>query len=274
VFDIQDVGCRFYTYLSTLGHCLHAAARHGLRFVVCDRPNPLGGALVEGPLADDTRLSFTAFHPIPVRHGMTLGELALLICAERSWKVDLVVVKCENWSRRDWWDATGLLWTNPSPNMRSLTQATLYPGVGLLEFTNVSVGRGTDTPFEVVGAPFVDGRELAAAMNAKHLPGVRFVPVRFIPAASVWAGEACGGVNLVITERAKFAPVRTGLEIALALRALYLEQWQASKFMTLLANRAVMDGLLSGEDYAALAKRWAADLRGFVQARAPFLLYA
>jgi len=273
VFDVQDVGCRFYTYISTLGHCLHAAAERGLRFVVLDRPNPITGVGVEGPLVDDTRLSFTAFHPIPVRHGMTVGEIALLLNAERGWKANLVVVKCEGWKRGDWWDATGLQWTNPSPNMRSLTQATLYPGVGLLEFTNVSVGRGTDTPFEVLGAPYIEGRALAYDLNARGLPGVRFVPVRFTPTASKFQGEPCGGVNLVITDRNKLQPVRTGLEIALALRALYLEEWQASKFLTLLANRSAMDGLLASEEYATLQKRFVPDLRAFSRARADFLLY-
>lgn len=273
VYDIQDVGCRFYTYLSTLGHCLEAAARHGLRFVVLDRPNPINGTAVEGPVADETRLGFTAFHPVPVRHGMTLGEMARLLAAERGQNVDLVVVKCENWKRTDWWDATGLVWTNPSPNMRSLTQATLYPGAGLPEFTNVSVGRGTDTPFEVLGAPYIEPRALAAALNARSLPGVRFIPVTFTPRASVFAGETCGGVNLLVTDRNKFAPVRTGLEIALALRGLYLEEWQASRYLTLLASRTTMDGLLAGEDYATLAKRFTPDLRAFVQARSAFLLY-
>ncbi|MBC7808624.1 MAG: DUF1343 domain-containing protein, partial [Akkermansiaceae bacterium] len=256
VFDIQDIGTRFYTYLSTLGHCLFTAAKHNLRVVVCDRPNPVGGMFVEGPLADETRLSFTAFHPIPVRHGMTIGELALLINAEREFKANVVVVKCEGWKRNDWWDATGLLWRNPSPNMRSLTQATVYPGVGLLEFTNVSVGRGTDTPFETIGAPWIDGRTLAYSLNAQNLPGIRFIPVTFTPRASVHANEPCGGVQLLVTDRPKFLPVRTGLEIALALRGLYNEEWQASKYMTLLANRSVMDGLLAGEDYTTLAKRW------------------
>jgi uncharacterized protein YbbC (DUF1343 family) len=273
VFDIQDVGCRFYTYISTLGHCLIAAARHGLRFVVLDRPNPINGVAVEGPLADETRLSFTAFHPIPIRHGMTVGEMAMLLNAERDLKANLVVVKCEGWKRADWWDATGLTWVNPSPNMRSLTQATLYPGVGLLEFTNVSVGRGTDTPFEVLGAPYIEGRALAYLLNAKNLPGVRFIPVHFTPFASTFAGERCGGVNLIVTDRAKFQPVRTGIEIALALRTLYLEEWQASKYMTLLAARVAMDGVLAGDEYAALARRWTPDLKAFTQARSHFLLY-
>jgi uncharacterized protein YbbC (DUF1343 family) len=273
VFDIQDIGCRFYTYISTLGHCLIAAARHGLRFIVLDRPNPINGVAVEGPLADETRLSFTAFHPIPVRHGMTVGEMALLLNAERDLKANLVVVKCEGWKRADWWDATGLTWVNPSPNMRSLTQATLYPGVGLLEFTNISVGRGTDTPFEVIGSPYIEGRALAYLMNAKNLPGVRFIPVHFTPSASTLAGERCGGVNLMVTDRTKFQPVRTGIEIALALRTLYLEEWQASKYMTLLAARAAMDGILAGDEYATIARRWTPDLKAFTQARSHFLLY-
>jgi uncharacterized protein YbbC (DUF1343 family) len=273
VFDIQDIGCRFYTYISTLAGCLEAAARHGLRFVVLDRPNPIGGVAVEGPLADESRLSFTACHPLPIRHGMTVGELALLISAERGWKTDLVVVKCEGWKRSDWWDATGLLWINPSPNMRSLTEATLYPGVGLLETTNVSVGRGTDTPFEVLGAPFIDGRALAHYLNSRNLPGIRFVPVRFTPRASVWEAQECGGVQILLTDRNKFAPVRTGLEIALSLRALYLEEWQASRFLHLLASRTVMDGLLAGENYAALSRRWTRDLREFLKVRGEFLLY-
>jgi Uncharacterized protein conserved in bacteria len=274
VFDIQDIGCRFYTYSATLGLCLQVAAKNGLRFVVLDRPNPIGGVAVEGPIADETRLSFTAFHPIPVRHGLTLGELALLYKAERALDVELVVVKCEGWKRADYWDATGLQWTNPSPNMRSLTQAFLYPGVGLGEFTNISVGRGTDTPFEVIGAPYIDGRALAYYLNSRELPGIRFVPIRFTPRASKFEGESCGGVNLIVTDRNKLAPVRTGVEIALALRALYLEEWQASRYLTLLANRIAMDGLLAGEEYSALAKRWAADLRAFTKARADFLLYS
>lgn len=273
VFDIQDVGCRFYTYLSTLGHCLVAAARHGLRFVVLDRPNPIGGEAVEGPLADDSRLSFVAWHPIPVRHGMTLGEMARLIVADRQLKVELVVVKCEGWKRADWWDATGLTWVNPSPNMRSLTQATLYPGPALLEFTNVSVGRGTDTPFELFGAPWIEPRAFAHALNAAKLPGIRFIPVRFTPRVSRFENELCGGVQLLVTDRLKFAPVRTGLEMARTLRQLHRDRWQASKLMTLLVNRAAMDALMADEPVATLQKEWAAPLKAFNDVRKHFLLY-
>lgn len=273
VYDIQDVGCRFYTFLSTLGHCLTAAAKHGKRFIVLDRPNPIGGAAIEGPIADKDRLAFVAYHPIPVRHGMTMGELARLIVAEKGLKLDLTVVPCEGWRRSDWWDATGLTWTNPSPNMRSLTQATLYPGIGLIEFSNVSVGRGTDTPFEWIGAPYLEPRRLAAELNAKNLPGIRFIPVHFTPKASKFSGELCGGVSFLVTDRQKLAPVRTGVELALTLRRLYPKEWQAEKMMTLLVNRQAMDGVLAGESYTTLARRWSPGLREFERRRQPHLLY-
>src|SRR5262245_12394475 len=194
VFDIQDVGARFYTYISTLGLALEAAAKNKKSFVVLDRVNPINGQDVEGPLADPDKLTFTAHHPIPVRHGMTVGELALLFNKERNINADLHVVRVEDWRRSQWLDSTGLAWINPSPNMRSLTEATLYPGVCLLEPTNVSVGRGTDTPFEVIGAPWIDGRKLAEALNNAKLPGVRFAPVRFTPKSSVHKDAECGGV--------------------------------------------------------------------------------
>ena len=274
VFDIQDIGCRFYTYLSTLGHCLTAAAKHGKHFVVLDRPNPIGGVAVEGPIADRDALSFVAWHPIPVRHGMTLGELAQLIVAEKNLKVELTVVPCSGWKRSDHWDATGLTWTNPSPNMRSLTQATLYPGIGLLEFSNISVGRGTDTPFEWIGAPYLDPRRLASTLNEKNLPGIRFIPVHFTPEASKFAGELCGGVSFLVTDRQKLAPVRVGVELALTLRTLYPKAWEEEKLTTLLVNRQALDGILAGEDYATLSRRWNPGLREFAQRRKPHLLYA
>jgi uncharacterized protein YbbC (DUF1343 family) len=270
VFDVQDVGCRFYTYLSTLGHCLDAAnARGGLRFVVCDRPNPVNGVHVEGPLADESRLSFTAFHPIPVRHGMTLGEMARLLCAERGWtNVELIVVKCENGKRADWWDATGPDLGEPVAQHAQPHAGDAVPRRGPARIHQRQRRARTDTPFEVLGAPYVDGRALAAALNAQNLPGVRFIPITFTPRASTFTNEACGGVNLLVTDRNKFAPVRSGLEIALALRALYLEEWQASRYLTLLASRTVMDGLLAGEDYVTLARRFTSDLRPLFR-RAP-----
>jgi len=273
VFDIQDIGCRFYTYISTLGGALEEAAKQGLEFVVLDRPNPITGAAVEGPVADADRLSFTAWHPIPIRHGLTVGELARLYNVERKIGARLTVVPCEGWKRTDWWDATGLTWINPSPNMRSLAEATLYPGVGLLEATNLSVGRGTDTPFEVIGAPWLDGRRLAVELNARNLPGVRFIPIRFTPRASVHQGAVCGGVNILVTNRERFQCLRTGLEIAVALRRLYPTEWTARAYDRLLVHRRVFEAFLNGAGAEALEALWKPALRDFLRLRRKYLLY-
>ncbi|HUP81928.1 MAG TPA: exo-beta-N-acetylmuramidase NamZ domain-containing protein, partial [Pirellula sp.] len=191
VFDIQDIGTRFYTYISTMGEAMIAAAEHHRRFVVLDRPNPINGIDVVGPMLDPNSESFVGFHRLPVRHGMTIGELARMFKQELKLELDLQVIACEGWQRSDYWDKTGLTWVNPSPNMRSLTEALLYPGVGLIETTNVSVGRGTDTPFEVVGAPWIDGRKLAKQLNERQLPGVTFVPIEFTPTSTKFTNEAC-----------------------------------------------------------------------------------
>ncbi len=273
VFDIQDIGARFYTYISTLGYVMEEAARAGLPVFVLDRPNPIGGVNVEGPIADADKLSFTAYHTIPVRHGMTIGELAQLFNQERKINCDLRVIKMEGWQRTMWFDATNLIWVNPSPNMRSLTEATLYPGVGLLETTNVSVGRGTDTPFELIGAPWIVGQQLAAALNQRNLPGVRFVPVRFKPTASVFKGEECEGINIVITDRATFRPVPTGIEIAVALRRLYPDQWKVDGYGRLLVNAATLERVKRGDALEEIVRSWAAMLDEFRGRRAQALLY-
>ena len=273
VFDIQDIGTRFYTYISTLGLAMEAAARHGLRFVVLDRPNPIGGVRVSGPVADPGRESFTAFHRLPVRHGMTVGELARLFRAERTPDLDLEVVALENWRRADYYDATGLPWINPSPNMRSLTQALLYPGIGLLETTNLSVGRGTDTPFEVFGAPWLDGVAFAFTLNGLDLPGVAFVPVEFTPEASKFAGERCGGVNIIVTDRARFEPVRTGVAIARALQGDYAGTWAIDAYDRLLVSTATLEAIRAGRPYAAIEALWRNDLGAFQRRRTAFLLY-
>ncbi len=218
VYDIQDVGVPFYTYESTLGYFLEAAAKSNKEIFVLDRPNPINGAFVQGPVADAGKESFVGYWQTPVRHGMTIGELALMFNAERAINARLTVVPMEGWMRGDWFDSTGLPWINPSPNMRSLNEATLYPGVGMIEATNISVGRGTDTPFEVVGAPWVDSMTLTRYLNARELSGVRFVPVSFTPNSSEYAGKACGGINIVITDRNAFDAPELGLEIASALQ--------------------------------------------------------
>jgi len=273
VFDIQDIGCRFYTYLSTLGNILEAASAHGQRVIVLDRPNPITGAHPEGPLAEGDALSFVAYHPIPVRHGLTLGELARLIHAEKRLTCSLEVVSCENWNRGDWYDTTGLLWINPSPNMRRLSAAALYPGIGLLEFTNVSVGRGTDTPFEIFGAPYLDPRAFASALNTENLPGVRFVPLTFTPAASVFAGEVCDGVQIFITDRERLDAVQVGITIAVTLLRLYPRDWQPEKLKTLLCCKATYERLLEGAAPEAITAGWAKDLVDYADRVLPYLLY-
>ena len=273
VFDIQDVGARFYTYMSTLGYVMEEAAKAHLPVFVLDRPNPINGVDVEGPVADSDKLSFTAHHPIPVRHGLTVGELAQLFNQQRKIGCDLRVIKMDGWKRQMWFDATNLDWVNPSPNMRSLTEATLYPGVGLLETTNVSVGRGTNTPFEVVGAPWIRGQELAAYLNQRNIAGVRFVPLRFTPNASVFKDENCSGVNIVITDRSKFRPVRTGIEMAAALRRLYPNEWKVDSYLRLLVNAATLEHLKRGDSPDDIERSWSADLGNFQRARARVLLY-
>lgn len=273
VFDIQDVGCRFYTYVSTMRNCLEAAATNHLRFVVLDRPNPLGGVRMEGPVLAADRLDFVGAHRIPLRHGMTVGELAKMIQGENGLQVDLQVVPCLGWQRADTWDRTGLLWIDPSPNMRSLTQAMLYPGIGLLEGTNLSVGRGTDRPFEVLGAPWCHGELLARRLREAGLPGVAFVPVQFTPKASRFRGEACSGINVVITDWRTFEPVRTGIHIACALRALHRDEWDTAKLDWLLKHPPTTEAILAGKPADEIVAAWQKDLELFRMRRKPFLLY-
>ena len=273
VFDIQDIGARFYTYISTLGYIMEEAAKVKLPVFVLDRPNPIGGIDVEGPIADNDKLSFISYHTIPTRHGLTIGELAHLFNKQRNIGADVRVIKMEGWRRTMWFDETNLTWVNPSPNMRSLTEATLYPGVGLLETTNVSVGRGTDTPFEVVGAPWIQGDKLAEHLNQRGLPGVRFVPVRYTPKASVFKDEACGGVNIIITDRATFRPLLTGIEMALALRKLYPNEWKVDSYLRLLVNADTLDRVKRGEPARDIVASWNTGLQEFRRARSEVLLY-
>ena len=281
VFDIQDIGARFYTYSATLGAAVEAAARERKRIIVLDRINPITGSRFEGPV--QTRApSFIGFHPIPVRHGMTLGELARLFNAERNFGANLEVVRCENWTRDRWLDDTGLTWTNPSPSMRSLTAATFYPGLCLLESTSISMGRGTAKPFEQVGAPYVDGRKLAAELNARGLPGVHFEPVTFTPSMSYYPGPAsslkykdqeCGGVRANLTDRTRCNVVDVGIELALAVRRLHPDKFKVEDMGRLLGDDETLDAIKAGESLAQIKARWAAGLAKFDQRRKAALLY-
>lgn len=272
VFDIQDIGCRFYTYISTMGNCLEAAAKAGKTFIVLDRVNPLTGR-VEGPVSSGER-SFVAWHEIPLRHGMTVGELARLFNAERGLGARLEVIPVEGWKPALWFDQTGLPWVNPSPNMRSLTQATLYPGVGLMEFCAVSVGRGTGTPFELLGAPYIDDRRLAAELNRAGVPGVRFVPVRFTPTASVFAGQDCGGVQILLVDRGNFRAAELGVALASTLYRLYPQELKLEKMQRLLMSPAVLEAVKANRPWFEIRALWNADLARFEERRASFLLYS
>ena len=278
VFDVQDVGARFYTYIATCAYAMEEAARNKIKFVVLDRPDPINGYDIEGPVAESeltskAEFSFIAYHAIPVRYGMTIGELARLFNEERKIGADLTVIKIEGWRRADYYDGTALTWINPSPNMRSLTEAVLYPGIGLLETTNVSVGRGTDTPFEVIGAPWMGGQKLAEALNRAALPGARFVPVRFTPRASKFSGEECGGVNILIVDRGSFRPVATGIEIAYQLNRLHPDAWKVDDFIRLLANRPALAALKEGKSASEIAQTWQAALAAFSEVRRKYLFY-
>jgi uncharacterized protein YbbC (DUF1343 family)/CubicO group peptidase (beta-lactamase class C family) len=273
VYDIQDVGTRFYTYTATLKNVLEEAAKAGKPVFILDRPNPIGGTDVEGALADADRLSFIAAHTIPVRYGMTIGELGMMMNTERKIGADLRVIKMENWSRAMWFDETGQTWINPSPNMRSLTEATLYPGIGLLEASNLSVGRGTDTPFEVIGAPWLDGQKLAKYLNERGIKGVRFVPISFKPNASVFKDGQVSGVNIIITNRDEFNSVRPGIEIAVALRKLYPTDWNVEKYLNLLLNKEIFERVKRGDTPEEIELASKAGVDDFLKRRTPFLLY-
>ena len=273
VVDLQDIGTRFYTYMTTMAYILEAAAKQKIEVVVLDRPNPINGIQIEGPMLDQKFIGFTGYFPMPIRHGLTMGELALLFSAENDIAVELSVVKMKGWRRRYWFDETGLPWVNPSPNMQSLIQATLYPGIGAIEGTRISVGRGTNTPFERIGSPWIDGVQLAGALNARGLAGVRFYPVAFTPKASKFAGRKCRGVFILVTDRQALRPVRLGLEIATILNRLYPDKYRLEEEENMLGSETVQIRILAGEDPAGIVKTWQADEKHWRQLRRRYLLY-
>lgn len=274
VFDIQDIGVRYYTYVSTLGLAMEACAEAGLTVIVLDRPNPITGTRVEGPRIDEDRLSFIGWRPLPVTHGMTVGELAGMF--RKEWAAipcALEVVRLEGWERRMWWEETGLTWIDPSPNMRNPTQTVLYPCVGLLEGTNLSVGRGTDEPFERFGAPWVDGARLAAALRALALPGLAFTAIEFTPDASKFSGERCEGVHLTVTNREAMRPVEAGLAIVWILNRMHSRDLDLGKTDTRLISRATWEQLVASKDWREVPGSWGDDVTSFRRQRAPYLLY-
>ncbi|HXN31923.1 MAG TPA: exo-beta-N-acetylmuramidase NamZ domain-containing protein [Polyangiaceae bacterium] len=273
VFDVQDVGTRFFTYASTMLRAMEAARDHDTAFVVLDRPNPIDGIHVEGPVLVPHSKSFVNYHSLPIRHGMTVGELATLFNADDHLGIALSVVPMQGWRRGSYWDETGLGWVNPSPNLHSVAEALLYPAVGLLEATNVSVGRGTDAPFERIGAPWIDGAALAAALDAERLPGVAFEPETFTPEAEPYAHTLCRGVRVTVVDRSQFEPVRAGLAIARALHSLYAHNWELGKLDRLLVHPEAVKAIDAGRSLAAIAETYRAEQAAFAVKRQKYLLY-
>ena len=274
VIDLQDIGARFYTYMTTIAYVMEEAAKRRLPVVVLDRPNPINGFQIEGPALDKGQVGFTGYMPsMPIRHGLTIGEVARLFNGENKIGADLTVVEVKNWERGEWFDETGLPWINPSPNMRNLIQASVYPGIGAIETTNISVGRGTDTPFEQVGAPWIDGPALSDALNARRIPGVRFYPVRFTPASSKYAGEECQGVFVIVTDRSALRPVRLGIEIAAMLHKQYGSRFELDAAERLFGSKDGLARIRGGEDPSSVAASWNAAESRWRLMRAPYLLY-
>jgi len=273
VFEIQDIGARFYTYASTLGLCLEACAEAGIQLIVLDRPNPITGTHCEGPIADVALLSFTAYHPIPIRHGMTLGELARLYAIERNCEANLRVAPCVGLTRDMWFDQTGLTWRNPSPAMRSLAAATLYPGVCLLEQTNFSMGRGTDAPFEMIGAPYVEPDHWVDALSRQDIPGISFARCSFTPTLRDFAGQLCHGVRLTITDRDRLDAVSLGISLITTLMSTFPGEFDPSGAIKLLANATAYDLLMAGADASEVCGSWSEGLAQWARRREPALIY-
>ena len=274
VVDLQDIGARFYTYPAAIAYVLEEAVKKTLPVIVLDRPNLVNGFDIEGPAQAAGGNRYVGYLPMPIRHGLTIGELTRLFNDVGRINADVTVVTMKNWRRDDWFDDTGLGWVNPSPNMRNMVAATVYPGIGAIEGTNISVGRGTDTPFEQIGAPWIDGPALAAALNASALPGIRFYPVSFTPAAGAkLAAERCHGVFLIVTDRDRLRPVRVGLQIASVLSKMYGSQFTLEDAAALFAPKAMLTRIRAGEEPSAIAASWTADEAKWRLTRAKYLLY-
>jgi uncharacterized protein YbbC (DUF1343 family) len=273
IFDVQDAGVRFYTYVTTMAYCMEEAAKHHITFIVFDRPDPLGGNVIEGPMLDAGRLSFTGYFPMPVRYGMTMGELARMFNAENKIGADLEVMSMRGWKRSMAYDETGLRWIPPSPNLRTINAAFLYPGIEILQAGGVSVGRGTEAPFEMIGAPWIRADEFATVLNGRKIPGVSFAPGQFTPSADPYGGQVCQGVTISITDRGSLRAMRVGLEVADALHKMYPERFHLEKMIELLGSQATIERLGRGDGPADIVEGWSTDLDRFRRMREKYLLY-
>jgi uncharacterized protein YbbC (DUF1343 family) len=273
VFDVQDAGVRFYTYTTTMAYCMEEAAKHKISFYVLDRPNPLGGQIVEGPVLDADKTSFVAYFPLPVRYGLTIGELAQFFNTENHISCDLHVIAMKNWHRNYFFESTGIRWIPPSPNLRTVKGTVPYPGLEILQNAGVSVGRGTETPFEEFGAPWMSGDDVAAALNNRHVPGLRFVNQPFIPVIGLYSGQRCGGVGVRITDRQAVRSMRMGLEIASALQKLYPAHFDPAKLLELVGNAETIRQLQDGVSPEQIVASWSNDLAAFDSVRRKYFLY-
>jgi len=273
VFDVQDAGVRFYTYTTTMAYCMEEAAKRNIAFYVLDRPNPIGGDIVEGPMLDADKTSFTAYFPVPVRYGLTIGELAQFFNTENHINCDLHVVAMKNWHRNYFFESSGSRWVAPSPNLRTMKGAVLYPGLEILQNAGVSVGRGTQAPFEEFGAPWMNGDEVAAALNERHLDGLRFAGAPFIPVVGLYSGQRCGGVAVRVTDRAVVHSMRLGLEIAAILRKLYPDQFDPAKLLLLTGNAETIRQLQDGVAPERIEASWSSDLSAYDAVRRKYFLY-
>jgi len=273
VFDVQDAGVRFYTYTATMAYCMEEAAKHNIAFYVLDRPNPIGGTIVEGPMLDADKTSFVAYFPLPVRYGLTIGELAQFFNTENHINCDLHVIAMKNWHRNYFFESTGARWIPPSPNLRTLKGSVLYPGIEILQNTGVSVGRGTESPFEEFGAPWINGEEVAAALNNRHLAGVQFKNQPFIPVGGLYSGQRCGGVGMRITDRQAVRAMRVGLEIAALLKKLYPDKFDPEKLLFLVGNAETIRQLQAGVSPDQIVDSWSADLATFDTVRRKYFIY-
>jgi uncharacterized protein YbbC (DUF1343 family) len=273
VFDVQDAGVRFYTYTTTMAYCMEEAAKRKIAFFVLDRPDPIGGEIVEGPLLDADNTSFTAYFRLPVRYALTIGELAQLFNEENHIQCDLHVIAMKSWRRNYFYEETGLRWLPPSPSLRTLKGSVLYPGLEILQNGGVSVGRGTEAPFEEFGAPWMRGEDVAARLNERHLAGVRFVSADFIPVAGLYAAERCGGVAIRVFDKRAVRSMTIGIEIASILRQLYPDHFDVQKMMFLVGNDQTIRQLQEGAPATEIVKGWDADLKIFETTRRKYLLY-
>jgi uncharacterized protein YbbC (DUF1343 family) len=273
VFDIQDAGVRFYTFITTMAYAMEEAAKTHISFYVLDRPDPLDGETIEGPMLDRDRLSFVGYFPMPVRYAMTMGELAQMFNDENKIGADLHVIAMKGWRRSERYAATGLAWIPPSPNLRTLNATLLYPGIEILQAEGISVGRGTPTPFEIFGAPWIDAEKLAAELNRSNVAGVRFAPAHFTPASGIYQAQSCGGVSLTIADPGALRSMTIGLEIASTLKKMYPEEFHLDKIIELLGSASTVARLQKGDSPAVIVASWNGDLAAFRKMRDKYLLY-